>query len=1491
MKNLLKKLAVILCVFLFHNHVLKAVDYYWVGGTGNWSDFGNHWATTSGGSIFHIQPPTPSDNVIFDANSFIFPNDTVFVDSTIVNCLTMDWSGAGNNPVLKGFGQWGANTLTVYGSIILNANMQWRLNGKIDMVSSLNGNMINTYGIALFDSLIYSEIDLSGSGSWYLQSDLNTQNFIINSGSFYSNNFTINAETMIFQGSPANPAVYFGTSVINGYFSSYVYINADSATFNCNYFKAHGGGIFNDVSCETIEANGATIKYVQCGYIYGDSNSFNNVQFVDWNCDYFYTLPCNYIGGDNNYFHHASIPCSYIEIDGKQIFDSLIFTNPGQIIRLHDDSLLINSYIDLAGTCSGLSSLISDDTATVFIAGGTYTFDYLYIKNIKFEGGATLAANNSIDAEGNSGITINSPSPRMLYWVGGTGSWNDPSHWAVTSGGAGGACIPNRLDSLFFDVNSFQSTGDTVFADAAFLYCQTMDWSGAVNSPVFQRGTNQTQVNIYGSFILTQNMTWNVEGTINLSSGLSNNIINTQNVDLGSAGYIYVEDTGSWSLQSDFTAYSIYFKHGTFNTNNYHVHSGMQSMYNGSSVTINLGTSLIDGGEFYFSQGNGIVINAANATLDVNYFGSPESTIYHDVTCTSLSAVSCSFHDVYCYNISGDNNTFHNVVLDSLGFNYLSGQNNSIQSLRAFKSFIFGNGPGSSYNVDSLFVLPFNAGIEFTDGSLLTINKYISINGSCSGFASLICNSGMATIHKNFGNLSFSYLYIKNISTSGNATFTANNSIDAGGNSGWIINTPAPRNLYWVGGKGSWNDISHWSLSSGGTGGACIPNQYDDIFFDGNSFASGGDTVFMEMENVFVHTLDCSAITNSPVFYGGYDMFVFGSFMLGPDMSWNCFSYLLFMSDTAGCIINTGGIPLPSTTVYFSGAGSWDLADSLSVYRIRFENGTFNSNNFDLNVGSINPDYYQPVNPVLNFGSSLIVAGTVDFKAPNAIVHADSAVFICQNFTSTMGAQSYNEIICNGQLSMDSCSVKYADCSMLSGSHNVFNNIKFSDNNYISISGSDNIFHTVIIPAQNAFIGGNNTFDTLVFNNTGQVLTFSDTTSVNNLLIIQSSAAFPTKLTGLSGAAISKPADTVCTDFIYMDHINAMGGAVFYAGNHSVDLGNNTGWAWTSCTPDTSNVWPGDANYDLTADNIDILYIGLAYGYAGPVRAGASINWVAQPGIDWLQQFATGYNIKHADCDGNGIVNTVDTNAVILNYGQVHPFKQSGPPAVTNFGTPLYFDFPPGALTPGSTVDIPIMFGTASEPANQFYGVAFTVNYDPSLIQPGSMEITFGNTWFGNGSNTIHINKDFYNNGMIDMAFVKIDHADEAGFGTFATLHFVLANNASGPMNLSFSKILVLDKYEIQQPVNVINGSVYTGVDEVNSFSYSIFPNPVSDVLHISTAARFDQARLYGVDGKIVITQKGLVNDLNVADITNGVYVLELWSGNSVCRKKVVINH
>ena len=46
-------------------------------------------------------------------------------------------------------------------------------------------------------------------------------------------------------------------------------------------------------------------------------------------------------------------------------------------------------------------------------------------------------------------------------------------------------------------------------------------------------------------------------------------------------------------------------------------------------------------------------------------------------------------------------------------------------------------------------------------------------------------------------------------------------------------------NRFWVGNGGTWDneDTTHWSATSGGSGGASVPGPIDDIFFNSSSFS------------------------------------------------------------------------------------------------------------------------------------------------------------------------------------------------------------------------------------------------------------------------------------------------------------------------------------------------------------------------------------------------------------------------------------------------------------------------------------------------------------------------------------------------------------------------------------------------------------------------------------------------------------------------------
>jgi hypothetical protein len=48
------------------------------------------------------------------------------------------------------------------------------------------------------------------------------------------------------------------------------------------------------------------------------------------------------------------------------------------------------------------------------------------------------------------------------YWVGGSGLWTDTAHWALTSGGVGGAAAPTINDDVYIDENSFSTAGQII---------------------------------------------------------------------------------------------------------------------------------------------------------------------------------------------------------------------------------------------------------------------------------------------------------------------------------------------------------------------------------------------------------------------------------------------------------------------------------------------------------------------------------------------------------------------------------------------------------------------------------------------------------------------------------------------------------------------------------------------------------------------------------------------------------------------------------------------------------------------------------------------------------------------------------------------------------------------------------------------------------------------------------------------------------------------
>ena len=201
-----------------------------------------------------------------------------------------------------------------------------------------------------------------------------------------------------------------------------------------------------------------------------------------------------------------------------------------------------------------------------------------------------------------------------------------------------------------------------------------------------------------------------------------------------------------------------------------------------------------------------------------------------------------------------------------------------------------------------------------------------------------------------------------------------------------------------------------------------------------------------------------------------------------------------------------------------------------------------------------------------------------------------------------------------------------------------------------------------------------------------------------------------------------------------------------------------------------STVYPGDANNDGVANNLDLLAIGIAYADTGAARIDTTITWDAKYGKDWQNVFADSTNHKHADSNGNGIVNYDDTLAIIQNYGFTH--QRPGLSNLLYPGAPVLFIDLPDSLSPLTTYTAPVYLGDSTISANNIYGISFSIVYPTPLIIPTSIQWITDSSWVGNTNSDLIAIQHNNLSGLLDIGISRIDHTNRNGNGIIGTLQF-----------------------------------------------------------------------------------------------------------------------
>ena len=323
-------------------------------------------------------------------------------------------------------------------------------------------------------------------------------------------------------------------------------------------------------------------------------------------------------------------------------------------------------------------------------------------------------------------------------------------------------------------------------------------------------------------------------------------------------------------------------------------------------------------------------------------------------------------------------------------------------------------------------------------------------------------------------------------------------------------------------------------------------------------------------------------------------------------------------------------------------------------------------------------------------------------------------------------------------------------------------------------------------------------------------------------------------------------------------------------------------------------VWPGDTDVDQYVDNFDLLNIGLAYGNTGTPRSPASIAWDGYLTPDWTKVTpVSNINFKHIDSNGDGIIDVQDTVAISTNWNSSYTYNKSGSGTI-----PLYID----PITPNSIyASLPIMLGDAAIPANDIYGIAFTISYDTSLIEPNTIDISIDTSWLGTvGTDLIKIHKDFYNDGMVQVAITRTDGVDISGSGRIGNFIFTIQDDIMQRGVLKFPFKIINVKTIDANELEVLTNPMQTEIDVIatnTNQSYlaefiNIFPNPVSDVLNIqSEDLTIEQITLTNIAGQVIETRivNNYQSELYMQNLPNGIYTLSIMTNKGLVHKKVNI--
>ena len=339
---------------------------------------------------------------------------------------------------------------------------------------------------------------------------------------------------------------------------------------------------------------------------------------------------------------------------------------------------------------------------------------------------------------------------------------------------------------------------------------------------------------------------------------------------------------------------------------------------------------------------------------------------------------------------------------------------------------------------------------------------------------------------------------------------------------------------------------------------------------------------------------------------------------------------------------------------------------------------------------------------------------------------------------------------------------------------------------------------------------------------------------------------------------------------------------------------------------DTSCVWPGDANHDHKVSYTDFLVIGEAYGRTHTSCLDTSSLWKAQARCIWSDTVGLGIEMKHADCNGDGIVNLDDTNAIIRNYSHIAkkkaeialcPIPEVGDPELR-----IYTGV--DTIYPGMEIFPSVYFGSSIQQVADAYGIAFCITYDPEIFVADSIKCDLTMQWLTSGCKyPIIFCKNFPDEGRIDFAFSRTDHSFNNDGGELVNMKFKVKDKI--PFGKTISRF-TLGEFQfislegaLMPVIRTNDSSVIANVSGIEQHQLSspqvyIYPNPAKGKIRVNCSSVIKRIIIFDEMGKYHFDNifKGNLQreDINLPENMHGIYFLEVVNNEGyISRKKIIV--